>query len=232
MGTALRDMQRFRIIGSLVLLSLAVVGCKTSSPLAESEAQRQISSTFFAGPAVTQSVTFVSGAVEQHPYAIDQFLYAKHWSTCENTAGALETTPACSLDAEGGTYGHVNHWSVVETPTSGCGKCATWTIPVATAAFKSVQSIDVLDKTHANATYTYAVTPNEFGTSLGAWTAGHPLSWCGPDASAVGGWATTRVGHAAFEKVGGTWTLHAAPNATFADLFAVTGTSTGKVCAG
>jgi hypothetical protein len=218
---------RFRLI-SFVLFSLAVVGCKTSSSLAEHEAKATLARSFFADSASVQTVTFVSGHVASQPLAIDQFLFSKHWSTCPSSGGALASAPVCSLDDEGVSYGHANGW--VSTPSDACDKCNAWTIPVAKATLKSVDSIDAADGSHATATYTYVVVPNEFGKSFGEWTAGHAVAWCGPDPAAVGGWAGSHTATAAFVKGSAGWQLANAPGGTFAANFA-NGAAVAKPCA-
>jgi hypothetical protein len=217
---------RFRIV-SFVLFSLAIAGCKTSSSLAEGEAKATLAKTLFTDSARVQTVTFVSGAVSSQPLAIDQFLFAKHWSTCPSAGGALASAPVCSLDAEGASYGHTNGW--VSSTSDACDKCNAWTIPVAIATLKSVDSINATDATHATATYTYVVVPNEFGKSFGEWTAGHAVAWCGPDPAAVGGWAASHTATAAFVKRDSGWQLASPPGSTFATNFA-NGTAVAKPC--
>jgi hypothetical protein len=217
---------RFRIV-SFVLFSLAIAGCKTSSSLAEGEAKATLAKTLFTDSARVQTVTFVSGAVSSQPLAIDQFLFAKHWSTCPSAGGALASAPVCSLDAEGASYGHTNGW--VSSTSDACDTCNAWTIPVAIATLKSVDSINATDATHATATYTYVVVPNEFGKSFGEWTAGHAVAWCGPDPAAVGGWAASHTATAAFVKRDSGWQLASPPGSTFATNFA-NGTAVAKPC--
>jgi hypothetical protein len=214
---------KVRFLAFAVPLTLALVlsGCKTTSPLAMSEARTILEHDTFAGSETVQTVTFLSGGVESKPLAIDQFLYAKHWSMCANDQGALQTAATCVLSSEGEAYGHTNGWSVALTPTPSCAKCATWTIPLAKASLKAVDTIEVRSKTTAAVTYTYDVMPNEFGASLAEWQRSHALAWCGDDASAVGGWGKDRTNVAPFKRVGGVWTIDGAtPNATFAETFA------------
>jgi hypothetical protein len=217
---------RFRII-SFVLFSLAIAACKTTSPLAEREANATLAKTLFTDSASVQTVTFVSGAVARQPLAIDQFLFSKHWSTCPSSGGALASAPVCSLDDEGASYGHANGW--VSSTSDACDKCNAWTIPVAKATLKSVDSINATDATHATASYTYVVAPNEFGKSFGEWTAGHAVAWCGPDPAAVGGWSVSHTATAAFVKGDAGWQLASPPGTTFATNFA-NGTAVAKPC--
>jgi len=218
---------RIRLI-SFALFSLAVVGCKTSSPLAEREAKATLARTLFTDSARVQTVTYVSGHVASQPLAIDQFLFAKHWSTCPSAGGALASAPVCTLDDEGMSYGKTNGWS--SAPSDACDKCTAWTIPVASATLKSVDSIDATDGSHATATYSYVVVPNEFGKSFGEWTAGHAVAWCGPDPVAVGGWAGSHTATAAFVKGSSGWQLANPPGTTFAANFA-NGAAVAKPCA-
>jgi hypothetical protein len=218
---------RFRLV-SFVLFSLAIVGCKTSSPLAEREAKATLARTLFTDSASVQTVTFVSGHVASQPLAIDQFLFSKHWSTCPSSGGALASAPVCSLDDEGASYGHANGW--ISSTSDACDKCNAWTIPVAKATLKSVDSIAVADGSHVTATYSYVVVPNEFGKSFGEWTAGHAVAWCGPDPAAVGGWAVSHTATAAFVKNDAGWQLANPPGGTFAANFA-NGAAVAKPCA-
>jgi hypothetical protein len=217
---------RFRIM-SFVLFSLAIAGCKTSSSLAEREAKATLAKTLFTDSASVQTVTFVSGAVSAKPLAIDQFLFSKHWSTCPSSGGALASAPVCSLDEEGASYGHANGW--VSSTSDACDKCNAWTIPVAKAKLMSVDAIDATDGSHATATYTYVVVPNEFGKSFGEWTSGHAVAWCGPDPAAVGGWAASRTATAAFVKGDAGWQLATPAGTTFAANFA-NGAAVAKPC--
>jgi hypothetical protein len=217
---------RFRLL-SFVVFSLVIVGCKTTSPLAEREAKATIATSLFTDAASVQTVTFVSGHVASQPLAIDQFLFSKHWSTCPSTGGALASAPVCTLDDEGISYGRTNGW--VSSPSDACDKCNAWTIPVAKATLKSVDSIEATDGSHATATYTYVVVPNEFGKSFGEWTAGHAVAWCGPDPAAVGGWSAPRTATAAFVKGDAGWRLATAPGTTFAANFA-NGAAVAKPC--
>jgi hypothetical protein len=217
---------RFRLL-SFVLFSLAIAGGKTSSSLADREATATLAKTLFTDSASVQTVTFVSGAVASAPLAINQFLFSKHWSTCPNVGGALASAPVCSLDDEGASYGHANGWT--SSPSDVCEKCNAWTIPVAKASLKSVDSINAIDSTHATATYTFVVVPNEFGKSFGEWTAGHAVAWCGPDPAAVGGWAGSHTATATFVKSSAGWQLANAPGTTFAANFA-NGAAVAKPC--
>ncbi|MBD5633041.1 MAG: hypothetical protein IAI49_01070 [Candidatus Eremiobacteraeota bacterium] len=221
-------MHRIRFLACLFLV-LAAAGCKTSTPLAVATARSLLESGPFSAASATQFATFSSGSLEAQPLAIDQFLYAKHWTACVTEPGALSSTATCTLDTEGETYGRANAWTATPAPVPNCPKCVGWAIPIARAMLRSL-AVSVADKTHATIDYTYVVTPNEFGASFGAWTAGHVLSWCGPDPAAVGGWATSRHGTATVVKANDAWTL-VEPPGTFASTFALTGDSTRKACA-
>jgi hypothetical protein len=222
-------MSRFHIV-SLVAVALLLAGCKTSSPLAKSEARTAIANGIFTDAAATQTATFDSGAIASQPLAIAQFLFAKHWTACATETGALASPPTCSLDAEGVSYGRANRWTSTAAPTPSCATCATWTIPLAKAVLRSIDSVDATDKTHAAVAFTFDVVPNEFGRSFGEWTASHAVAWCGPDPVAVGGWGAPRHATAQFLKGDAGWALANPPGSTFVATFA-NETAAAKPCA-
>jgi len=65
----------------------------------------------------------------------------------------------------------------------------------------------VPDATHATATYTYEVEPNEIGSQLAGWMRQNPVAWCGVDPRAVGGWSQVQTGTATFVKRQSSWQL-------------------------
>ena len=164
---------------------------------------------------------YVSGDRKTRPLALDEFLYAKHWTGCEaGETGPFAASTRCRLNDEGRTYGAANGWSPVSVERGGCARCEVWHIPLAHAALRAVGAVELADADRATASYTYLVTPNEFGAQLAAWMADHPIAWCGPNPAAIGVWNRPRRAQASFERVKGHWVLANPASPTFDATFA------------
>ena len=215
--------RRFVIV--VLALACSLAGCKPAGDsLAERTATRALDASVFSRGNATQVATFVSGRPQRpKPYAIENFLYAKHWLVCKTTQpGLFSTVSVCTLDDAGRTYGRANGWTSAPGPAP-CAACETWSVPIATAKLNDVTDIASTDKTHGTATYRYTVIPNELGAQLADWMATNPTAWCGPDAPADADWKTPRAGAVAFAYGDGAWrvaTPAAGFDATFADTAA------------
>jgi len=188
--------------------------------LAEREATASLTAAYFTGPVAEQTATFSEGRAQpQKPFALDTFLFDKHWLVCKNTEpGPFSSDTICRFDTEGRTYAHENAWT--SAPASGgCAQCETWTVPIARATLSTITGITRVDKTHATVAYVFDVVPNVFGGEFGAWMSAHPSAWCGPDARATGGWGQTKTAQANFELTAGKWRI-VEPSGTFDSLFA------------
>jgi len=201
-------MQR-RCLFVMALFVFTLQGCKTGkASLGAQTASAQLEASVFAAPNDVQSLTFVSGGARtQKPFPFDGFLYAKHWLTCAATEpGPFAQTSVCTFNAEGRTYAHENGWTSTQT-LGGCTKCATWNVPLAQAKLLAVTAVNVHDATHATATYTYEVEPNEIGSQLAGWMRQNPVAWCGVDPRTVGDWSEAQIGTAGFVKRQSNWQL-------------------------
>ena len=215
------------------LLAVLLAGCKQPGSLAAKTATTALDSSLFAAPNNVQSLTFTAGgARDPKPFALANFLYAKRWLMCKATQpGIFASTTACTFENVGRSYARANGWTQTR-PAGGCAQCETWTVPVAVAKLQRVTNVSATDKTHASATYAYAVVPTELGAQLADWMAKNPVAWCGPIPSVAGGWSKARSGQAAFARAGEVWQL-AAPPAGFASTFgdpAATGAAADRPC--
>ena len=210
-------LRRFFFLAGTLAISLA--GCKQNGNLAAQTATTALDASIFASPNNVQALTFTSGGErDPKPYALANFLYAKHWLTCKATQpGIFASTTACTFENVGRSYAHANGWTQTRPP-GGCAQCETWMVPVAVAKLQRVTNVSATDKTHANATYAYDVVPTEIGAQLTDWMAKNPVAWCGPIPNVAGGWSKARSGEAAFAHVGQSWQV-AQPPAGFATTF-------------
>lgn len=207
----------------VLIVACALAGCRPSGSSLQATARRALGASVFAPANADQVATIVSGQVQRPiPYAIENFLYAKHWLECKATQpGLFSAQTVCRLDDAAKTYGRTNGWHAGPGP-AGCTACETWSIPIATAKLNDVTAITSTDATHGTVTYAYTVIPNELGTQLDAWMRMDSSAWCGPDPRADADWTTPRTGSASFVRDGG-W--HVAPppagfDATFGDTAA------------
>ena len=215
--------RRFFLVAGL--LAVALAGCKQSSgKLVAQTATTALDASLFAAPNNVQTLSFTSGgARDAKPYALVNFLYAKHWLACASTEpGPFSQQSVCTFQPAGRAYAHANGWTAVR-PSNGCAACETWSVPVATAKLQHVTAVEG-DKTHATATYAYEVVPTELGLQLMDWMAKNPIAWCGPIPSASGGWSKPRTSDAQFAHTGTSWQL-AQPAAGFDATFADPGAS-------
>ncbi len=204
--------RRFIIV--VLALACSLTGCKPAADsLANTTATRALEASVFSRTDAVQVASFVSGQPQRpKPYAIENFLYAKHWLECKATQpGLFSTVSVCTLDEAGKTYGRANGWSSAPGPAP-CNSCETWTVPIAMAKLNDVTDIASTDKTHGTARYRYTVIPNELGSQLADWMSTNPTAWCGQDARADGDWKTQRTGAVAFAYEDGAW--HVTPAAT------------------
>lgn len=223
--------RRFFLFGAIAVL---LAGCKEpGGKFVAQTATTTLDATLFAAPNNVQTLSFTSGgARDPKPYALANFLYAKRWLACHAAQpGPFASQTLCTFEAVGRSYAHANGWTATH-PAGGCAQCETWLVPVATAKLQRVLQVTAASKTHAAATYAYAVVPTELGSQLADWMAKNPVAWCGPVPSVQGGWSKPRSGTAEFTHAAPGWQL-AQPAAGFAATFAdptATGASADRPC--